>query len=111
MAKKKIEPPKKMRKPYTRKIANVEPAPEIIETVNDNAENEILAAMAAQEDYTPAATVENTQNEPQAPQSEIKNDFINDDFEDRNDLNDAFTELLDPAVIITAFDGIMCLSS
>jgi hypothetical protein len=108
MAKKKIEPPKKTRKPYTRKIVTPEPAPAIIETVNDNAESEILAAMAAQEDYTPAPTGESKQDENKAPENENKNDFINDDFDDRNELNDAFTELLDPAVIITAFDGIMC---
>jgi hypothetical protein len=108
MTKKKIEPPKKTRKPYTRKIVNVEPAPAIIETVNDNAENEILAAMAAQEDYTPAATSENLTDEKTPVQNDNENDFRNDDFDDRNELNDAFTELLDPAVIITAFDGIMC---
>lgn len=108
MAKKKIEPPKKTRKPYTRKIVVSEPAPPIIETVNDNAENEILAAMAAQEDYTPAATVGNVTDEPKTPDNVEKSDFINEDFDDRNELNDAFTELLDPAVIITAFDGIMC---
>ena len=114
MAKKKIEPPKKTRKPYTRKTVNVEapePAPAIIETVNDNAENEILAAMAAQEDYTPAPTSETTTDETPTPDNVQKNDFINDDFDDRNELNDAFTELLDPAVIITAFDGIMCFIS
>jgi len=110
MAKKKIEPAKKQRKPYTRKIVNVETEPQnpIIETVNDNAENEILAAMAAQEDYTPAETVSNVIDENPTPDNGQKDDFKNDDFDDRNELNDAFTELLDPAVIITAFDGIMC---
>lgn len=111
MAKKKIEPPKKVRKPYTRKILITEQAPVIIETVNNNAENEILAAMAAQEDYIPAATVEKVLDEIQDNQIQEKNEFKNDEFDDRNDLNDAFTELLDPAVIITAFDGIMCFIS
>ena len=112
MAKKKIEPPKKTRKPYTRKIVNVEaPAPEIIEPV-DNAENEILQAMAMQEDFTPKETNENKTDETPALDGIEKNDFINNDFDDdRNELNDAFTELLDPAVIITAFDGIMCFIS
>lgn len=70
-----------------------------------NEEAEILAMMNQQEDYTP---------EPEAtpePVEQKSEPNKKGNSEDLDELNAAFTEMLDPAIIITMFDGFMVMLS
>jgi hypothetical protein len=74
-----------------------------------NDESELLKAMQMQSEYVPPIEPETTEisekNESKAktPKEEQS--------EDLNDLNEAFVSMLDPAVIITIFDGVMVMLS
>jgi hypothetical protein len=74
-----------------------------------NDETELLKAMQMQSEYVPPIepeTIEiSEENESKAktPKEEQS--------EDLNDLNEAFVSMLDPAVIITMFDGVMVMLS
>lgn len=71
-----------------------------------NEEAEILKMMSEQQEYTPEPTPENE------PTPEQKKETVkNNTSEDLDELNAAFTEMLDPAIIITMFDGFMVMLS
>jgi hypothetical protein len=71
-----------------------------------NEEAEILAMMNQQEEYTPEPE---PSPEPTPEQKSEPNKKSNS--EDLDELNAAFTEMLDPAIIITMFDGFMVMLS
>ena len=74
-----------------------------------NDESELLKAMQQQSEYTPpeqtetTETTENTETEKQSNRQQQN--------EDLSELNEAFVSMLDPAVIITMFDGVMVMLS
>jgi hypothetical protein len=74
-----------------------------------NDETELLKAMQQQSDYTPPETTEETETtERTEPETKTRKE---EQSEDLNDLNEAFVSMLDPAVIITMFDGVMVMLS
>jgi hypothetical protein len=74
-----------------------------------NDETELLKAMQQQSDYTPPETTEETETtESTEPETKTRKE---EQSEDLNDLNEAFVSMLDPAVIITMFDGVMVMLS
>lgn len=76
-----------------------------------NDESELLKAMQMQSEYTPpenTETIEPTENAETEKQSSKQQQ---QQSEDLSELNEAFVSMLDPAVIITMFDGVMVMLS
>lgn len=74
-----------------------------------NDESELLKAMQMQSEFTPPEPNEETQTtESNEPEPKTRKE---EQSEDLNDLNEAFISMLDPAVIITMFDGVMVMLS
>lgn len=73
-----------------------------------NDESELLKAMQQQSEFIPPEQIpEQTETIEQAQQKTPKQE----QNEDLNELNEAFVSMLDPAVIITMFDGVMVMLS
>ena len=74
-----------------------------------NDESELLKAMQQQNEYTPPEPTET--NEPTETTETEKQFSKQQQSEDLSELNEAFVSMLDPAVIITMFDGVMVMLS
>jgi hypothetical protein len=75
-----------------------------------NDETELLKAMQMQSEYiAPPEQIET--NEPTENTENEKQSSKQQQSEDLSELNEAFVSMLDPAVIITMFDGVMVMLS
>jgi hypothetical protein len=79
------------------------------DTDTEKEEAELLKAMQQQSEYTPPEPTET--NEPTETTETEKQFNKQQQSEDLSELNEAFVSMLDPAVIITMFDGVMVMLS